>query len=139
MSVFDKFAKNVDIEGLKKDVQEAFEKGGNGDREPVPDGIYEACIEKMEPCVSKRDKMMLSIWFKVLEGSNKGRFMFYNQVLGEGWQYNNAMGMMKSLDTGIEISFEGITEFADLILEVSNAVSEQGLAFAVEQKTNDRG
>ena len=40
MSLFEKFAKNVDLEGLKKDVAEALENDG-GSFEDIPDGRYE--------------------------------------------------------------------------------------------------
>ena len=75
MSVFDKFAKNVDLEGLKKDVAEALENDG-GSFEDIPDGRYEMRVEKMEAALTKEDKPKLMVCFKVIAGEQKGRLAF---------------------------------------------------------------
>lgn len=41
MSIFDKWDKNVDTEGLQKDIAEAEANGGQGDYREVPVGTYE--------------------------------------------------------------------------------------------------
>ena len=48
MSIFDKWDKNVDTEGLQKDIAEAEANGGQGDYREVPVGTYEVKIDKME-------------------------------------------------------------------------------------------
>ena len=47
MSIFDKWDKSVDTEGLANDVAEAEKNGGTGDYPEVPVGQYEIKIEKM--------------------------------------------------------------------------------------------
>ena len=47
MSIFDKWDKNVDTEGLQKDIAEAEANGGQGDYREVPVGTYEVKIDKM--------------------------------------------------------------------------------------------
>lgn len=46
MSIFDKWDKNVDTEGLQKDIAEAEANGGQGDYREVPVGTYEVKIDK---------------------------------------------------------------------------------------------
>ena len=48
-SIFDKWNKSFDVEGLKKDIEEA-DKGqqNGGDYREVPVGTYECKIEKLE-------------------------------------------------------------------------------------------
>lgn len=76
---FSKFDKAVDIEGLKHDIEEAKENGGN--RREVPHGDYEVKVQKMELTESKKGDPMVSIWFKILTGEFKNSLLFYNQVI----------------------------------------------------------
>lgn len=62
---YSKFDKQVDVEGLKKDVKEAQENGGSGDYKEVPFGDYEVSVDKMELSESKKGDPMVSIWFKI--------------------------------------------------------------------------
>ena len=71
MSIFDKFNKSVDLEGMKKDVKEVEENGGGG-FEDVPFAKYEVAVDKMEVKATKNgDKLMLSIVFKVVPDSSR--------------------------------------------------------------------
>ena len=48
MSVFDKWNKAIDVEGLAKDTKEVEANGGTGEYAEIPVGTYEIKIEKME-------------------------------------------------------------------------------------------
>ena len=124
MSIFDKFNKSVDLEGMKKDVKEVEENGGGG-FEDVPFAKYEVAVDKMEVKATKNgDKLMLSIVFKVVDGSYKGRLIFYNQVIMSGFGIHNASEMLRSLKPCFEIIFEDYKQYAELVSMVQDAVKD---------------
>ena len=90
MSIFDKWDKNVDTEGLQKDIAEAEANGGQGDYREVPVGTYEVKIDKMEikECGSEKHagEPMFTVQFRILEGDfEKGNFHFHSfAVSGKG-------------------------------------------------------
>lgn len=57
MSIFDKWDKNVDTEGLQKDIAEAEANGGQGDYREVPVGTYE--VRKMVMILSIMKTLVL--------------------------------------------------------------------------------
>ena len=138
MSVFDKFAKIADVEGLKKDVAEALENDG-GSFEDIPDGRYEMRVEKMEAALTKEYKPKLMVCFKVIAGEQKGRLAFVHIGLAHPFTIKKAIELMKGMDTGLDISFEDYAQFEQLIVDVADAIKEQGLEYAVEKSTNDKG
>ena len=82
---WEEFDKNVDIGNLEKDVEKASTQG-NGDFEEVEEGIYEVKITKLELGQSKKGDPMVTTWFEILNGKNKGRLIFMNQLVKEGFQ-----------------------------------------------------
>lgn len=90
MSIFDKWDKNVDTEGLQKDIAEAEANGGQGDYREVPVGTYEVKIDKMEikECGSEKHagEPMFTVQFRILEGDFENSCLFMNQLITEGWQ-----------------------------------------------------
>lgn len=114
---WEEFNNNVDIENLVKDVQEAENKK-NGDYEDVPFGKYEVKITKLELTQSKKGDPMLSTWFEVINGSEKGRFIFMNQVVLQGFQIHVANEFLRSLETDETVEFKGYSQYNVLILNV---------------------
>ena len=117
---FSKFDKTIDLEGLQADIQDAAENGGNF--KDVPHGDYEVRIEKLELTTSKAGDPMLTCWFKVLAGEYDGSMIFYNQVVTKGFQIHLANEFLRSLNSGIEIEFKSYTQYAQLILDVHEAI-----------------
>lgn len=113
---WEEFDKNVDIENLEKDVQEASTREFNG--EEVPFGKYEVKITKLELTQSKKGDPMLSVWFEILNGSNKGRLIFMNQVVLQGFQIHTANEFLRSLQTNETIEFKGYSAYNILILNI---------------------
>lgn len=130
---YSKFDKMVDLEGLQKDVAEAEENGG--EYKEVPYGTYEVSIDKMELTESKSHKPMVSIWFKILAGEYKNSRLFFNQVIEQGFQISIVKAFLKSLDTDIEIKFESYSQFAQLLLDVNEAIDGQ-LEYEVKYEDN---
>lgn len=119
-NIWDKFDKEIDVDGLARDAKEAAENGG--DFKEVPHGQYEVKVDKMELKESKSGKPMLSIWFKILNGEYKNSLIFYNQVLSTGFGLHNANEFLRSLDSGVDIEFKSFKQYNDLILDVYEAI-----------------
>ena len=123
-SIFDKWNQEVDQAKLKKEIQEAAEGSTNYDE--VPSGEYEVAVEKMELVATKETgKPMLSVWFNILTGEHKGHKIFMNQVITQGFQIHIANEFMRSLDSGIDVDFDGNYEhYNDLILDIMEAIDK---------------
>lgn len=123
---FSKFDKNVDLDGLKSDVVEAQENKG-GEYKEVPHDKYEVEINKLELSISKKGDPMLVCWMKILEGDYKGSLIFMNQVVTKGFQIHLANEFLRGLVEGMDmtIDFESYAQYAELILDVSEAIDGQ--------------
>lgn len=119
---FSKFDKSTDLEGLKHDIQEASANGGNGDFKEIPLGNYEVKIKKLELVVSKKGNPMISCWMQILEGNYKNQLLFMNQVVTQGFQLAIARSFLRSLESGVDIVFESYSQFAQLLMDVAEAI-----------------
>ena len=126
---FSKFDKAMDLEGLKHDIEDAREN--SGDFKEVPHGQYEVSINKLELTESKKGDPMVSVWFKILTGDFKGSLIFMNQVITQGFQIHIVNEFLRSLDCGIDITFESFTQYGQLLLDVHEAIDGQ-LEYALE-------
>ncbi len=137
-SIFEKWNQAVDTEKLKKEVEEAAQ--GSTNYEEVPTGEYEVSIEKMELVATKEaGRPMLSVWFNILTGEHKGQKIFMNQVITQGFQIHIANEFLRSLDTGVDVAFDGDYEhYNDTILDVMEVVDKQ-LEFLLDYGENKKG
>lgn len=135
---FSKFDKAMDLEGLKKDLNEAAENGGTGEYKEVPIGKYEVKVEKMELTESKKGDPMVSIWFKILAGEYKNSILFFNQVITKGFQIHIVNELLRSMDTEMAIDFESYSQYAQLLMDVHECVDGQ-LEFALDYGENKQG
>lgn len=133
-----KWDKNIDVEGLKKDIEEAKENGGTGEYKDVPVGTYEVSIDKIELVSSKKGDPMVSIWFKILEGEFKNSRLFYNQVITQGFQIHNCNELLRSFESGVEIDFETYTQYSDLLLNIHEAI-DGNLEYGVKYEKDNKG
>lgn len=124
---FSKFDKATDLEGLKNDIANA----SNTDFPEVPLGDYEVEITKLELGVSKSDKPMVKVWFKILAGDYKGSLLFMNQVVTEGFQLHIMDEFLRSLESGVPIIFESYSQYAELLMDVYEAI-EGNKEYAIE-------
>lgn len=115
---FSKFDKQVDLEGLKQDIEES----ANNDFKEVPLGAYEVAIKKLELSESKKGDPMVKIWFKIISGEYKGSLIFMNQVITRGFQIHIVDELLKSLETDVDIHFESYSQYAELLADVYEAV-----------------
>ena len=121
-SIFDKWNKAVDVEGLAKDTKEVESNGGSGDYDEVPVGTYEVKIEKMELKESSKGDPMFVCWFRILEGEHKNKLLFMNQVITQGFQIGQVNKFLRSLDAGVEVEFKDYGQYNDLIMDIFEAV-----------------
>ena len=141
--LFSKWDKAIDTEGLAKDVEEAAKDGGNRTYKEVPVGQYEVSVEQMELKASKKGDPMVSIWFKIVsDGEYKGSMIFFNQVITQGFQIHNCneilRAMVQEMDDAPEIAFETYSQYADLIMDIHEAVSGN-YEFALNYGQNSTG
>jgi len=136
-SIWDKFDEAIDTEGLVQDVKAAAENG-TGSYKEVPHGTYEVEVNKMELITSKAGDPMVSIWFKVLEGEFKGSLIFYNQVVTQGFQIHLANELLRNMDTEIDIEFKSYGQYAQMIMDIHEAVDEK-LEFVLDYTKGKKG
>ncbi|NFH47245.1 DUF669 domain-containing protein [Clostridium sporogenes] len=137
VNIWDKFDKNIDVEGLKADAKEAA--NNNSDFKEVPHGEYEVEVNKLELRESKKGDPMLSIWFKILTGEYKGSLIFYNQVLSSGFGLHKANEMLRSLDSDIEVEFESFSKYNNMLMDIAEAIDgklEYQISYTVNKKNN---
>ena len=133
---FSAFDKKVDVEGLKRDVQEAEKNQPSGDYPEIPKGKYEVKFENIEMRATKKDgRPMLSVQARILEGEFKKKCLFMNRVLfgtkNDGNMIASAKGWLKKLGTNIDIEFENYSQFAEVVMDVAEAV-EDGFEYLIE-------
>lgn len=137
-SIFEKWNKNVDAEALVRDVEEAAGNGGEEYKE-VPTGDYEVRIDKMELKESKKGNPMFSCWFKILNGEYENSLIFMNQVITQGFQIHQVNEFLRSLESGVEIKFDGNYEhYNNMILDVAEAIDES-YEYGLEYGENKKG
>jgi hypothetical protein len=132
---FSKFDKAINIDELKKDIQEAESNSGNGDYKEVPVGEYEVRITKLELAESKKHDPMVVCWFKILNGEFKNSLIFMNQVITRGFQIHIANDFLRSLDSGLEIEFESYEQYSNLLMDVIEAIDGK-FEYALEYGEN---
>lgn len=122
-NIWEKMSKAYDVEAIAKAVLEEEANGvSNAEYDDVPLGTYDVKIEKMELKVSKNNNPMLSIWFKVLAGDYENRLVFMNQVITQAFQVHICNDFLRSLDSGIDVKFVDYSQYADLIMDIHEAI-----------------
>ena len=123
--------------GLAEDVKTAAENGGS--YKEVPFGEYEVAIDKLELTASKAGDPMVSVWFKIVsEGEYKGSRIFMNQVVKQGFQIHIVNEFLRSLDSGIDITFDTYKQYGNLLMDVFEAVNGN-LEFALKYSEGKGG
>lgn len=123
---FSKYDKEMDIEKMQKEVEEAEKNGGSSELEK---GTYIVRFEKMELGESKAGKPMFKAMARIQEGEHKKQCIFVNRVVygtkNDANMIASVVGFLKKLDSEVEpIIFQGYDDFADLIEEIAEDVME---------------
>ena len=141
-NLFDKWDKEIDTEGLQKDVEEAAENGGQREYKEVPTGEYEVAVDQMELKASKNGDPMVSIWFKIVNGEFKNSRLFLNQVVTQGFQIHIINELLRSLTSELEkpmeIEFKNYKQYSELLMDVFEAI-DKNFEYAINYKENSKG
>ncbi len=129
------FDKDVDIENLEKDVEKA--STGDWEGQDVPYGKYEVKITKLELTQSKKGDPMLSVWFQIINGEQKDRFIFMNQVVLQGFQIHTANEFLRSLETDETVEFKGYAKYNILILNIYEKIVDN--EYELDYQENKKG
>ena len=136
MNIFEQWNNTIDTAGLQKDVQEAQANGSNREFEKVPHGEYEVKLEKLELKPTKKGDPMVTAWFTILNGKYSKQKLFMNQVVTQGFQIHIVNEFLKSMGTDLNIEFVNYQQYADLLMDVAEAVEEDNLEFALKYEDN---
>lgn len=139
-NIWDEFDSKIDEKQLQNEIEQAKKNGSSFD--PLPDGTYNAKLSKLEQKLSKTKKPMISISMKVTDGKYKNRLMFMNRVIG-GTKNDASMisGIESWLDNleaedeegnFIPAVFHTYSQFADLVADIEEAVTEMDLEYEVD-------
>ena len=122
---FSKFDKEINVEKLKNDIEEAKKNGGNGDYPEVPKGTYVGKFEKLEVGETKDGRPMLKAQFRITEGEFNKSCLFMNRVLygtkNDASMIASAVGFLIKLEPSDDVDtveFCSYSQFADLVLDI---------------------
>ncbi|RKJ00475.1 DUF669 domain-containing protein [bacterium D16-54] len=141
VNIWDKFDKEIDTEGLAKDVEEAAENGG---RREVPHDTYEVEINKMELTTSKKGDAMFTCWMKILDGEYKGSLIFMNQVVMQGFQIHIVNEFLRSLVSEVQegekpdVTFKTYNQYNDVIMDVWEVI-DGNFEYLLDYRENSKG
>ena len=69
-------------------------------------------------------------------GKYKNNKLFMNQVVTQGFQLHIMNQFLKSLGTDLNVEFVNYQQYADLLLDIAEAVDEDKLEFALKYEDN---
>ena len=135
---FKKFNQQFPADKMKQDIKEAKENGGSN----LPDGEYTCKLEKMELGESSKQQLMIKAMFRIVKGDHKKQCIFKNCVLtgtmNDGFMMVKANEFLDSLDSGVGVGFESWEQYNDLILDIAEAVQEDGLQYVIKLTTDGK-
>lgn len=135
-NVFEKFDKEFDLAGLKEDLKSV---GANkSEYKEVPLGTYEIKIDKLELTESKAGRPMVRCWMRILDGEYKNSIIFMNQVINISFGLHIANEFLKTLESGVDISFDSFTQYNNMLLDIHEAIDGK-YEYALEYGKNDKG
>lgn len=133
---FAKFNKAFPADKMKEELKEAKENSGS----QLPDGEYTCKLEKMELGESSKGALMIKAQFRITKGDHKKQCIFKNCVLtgtkNDGFMLHKANEFLESLDSGIDVTFEDWEQYNDLILDIAEAIQDDGLIYVVKLTKN---
>lgn len=132
---FEKFNSIVDLDGLKEDIENQKNKGG--DYEDVPYGEYEAKVVKMELKESKAGDPMVSIWFSICGGEHANRYIFYNKVLlvNKPSTFHFLHEFLRDMEVETPIEFVEWKQYNDMIESIFKEIEDKK-SFHIEYKAS---
>lgn len=135
---FKKFNEQFPADKMKEELKEAKENSGSN----LPDGEYTCKLEKMELGESSKGALMIKAQFRITKGDHKKQCIFKNCVLtgtkNDGFMLHKANEFLESLDSGIDVTFEDWEQYNDLILDIAEAIQDDGLTYVIVLDTDGK-
>ena len=135
---FKKFNQQFPADKMKAELKEAKENSGSN----LPDGEYTCKLDKMELGESSKGALMIKAQFRITKGDHAKQCIFKNCVLtgtkNDGFMLHKANEFLESLDRGIDVTFEDWEQYNDLILDIAEAVQDDGLTYVIELDTDGK-
>lgn len=140
---FSKFDEQVNLDQLKEDAKEAAANGG-GDYPEIEDGTYIGKFEKLELGETKDHRPMFKAMFRITEGDHTKSCLFMNRVIygtkNDANMIGSVSGFLAKLEAvdvdgkSIDTSFESYSQFAEMIMDVAEAIDDMDLEYEVDYK-----
>ena len=113
------------------------------DFEELGDGKYIVKLENLELKESSNGNPMVTSTFEVTEGENKGRKIFYNQVVTKAFQLKLLNKFLQSMidDEEMEesIKFESYAQYGEMLTNLINIINMNKYTYELQIKTNAKG
>lgn len=145
-NIFDKFDKQVDLDAIQKQKEEASKNASNF--EEVPSGVYITKMENMEIGTTKDGRPMFKVQMRIVEGcgtkeetflkkfKNKKPCVFMNKVIfgtkNDGSMISSVEGFLAKMEFEQPIVFGSYSGFASDIMDAMEEIAECGLEFKIE-------
>lgn len=137
---FKKFNAEFPMDKMRKEMAEAAKNGG--DFEKLPEGEYTCILEKLELGESQKGNLMLKAQFRIQAGDHSNQCIFKNCILtgtkNDGFMMLQAKKFLESLDSGIDIEFEGWEDFSDMVEDILTAITDDDLIYVLSLKDNKK-
>ena len=137
-----------DMSSIEAEVADV--SASNVERKEVPYGDYEVRVTKcaIEECPFEGDyqgKPQLAVWFKIINHEElAGQLLFATKRLwsakgtrATAYMIRNAVQMLDSLESGIEVKFD--EHFEDTVKAVFDAVGDGKAEYQLAYHENDKG
>lgn len=132
-NIWDKFDDMFDSKAMANEITEIEKNGASGSYEKVPYDTYIVKITKLEMGVTKEtNKPKMVVWFKILEGTEKNKIIFMNQLLSEKFLIHRANEFLRSLKSNIEVNFESFAQYADMLMNIHEDIEVQKLEYQLK-------
>ena len=113
----------------------------------VPYGIYEVKLAGATYKLSKKDKPMAVIRFKVLTGEFEGQNIFCNQIVDTVWKFKVVARLMNSLKTDVDLSSKNYVvggevdfdAYKKMLEAVYEDIKDKKFEYALNYYENEKG
>lgn len=130
-----KFDNEIDIDGMKKDIQDA--KDNKRQKVEIPVGEYDVIVDNIECKESKNGEPMVVVKFKILNGPYKNYSLWLNQVITKGFQIHIVNELLRGFVQLIDMDIEWTSyeQYEELLAEVLEEIDGE-FAYTIDYKLN---
>lgn len=128
----------IDFTQFDENLTEVLNEVSNassGEKKEVPYGDYEVKLTKLELTVSKSQKPMVAMWFKVLNGAYAGCLIFNYVLVDKGFNIHRVNEMLRTL--GYPVEFKSYSDYAAALKDGYLALKD--IEFAISYNQNEKG